>query len=270
MLDRTETDAILDCAVTAARAAGEHALKNTSRRREAVKTYAHDVKLRLDIECQALAEQIIRARYADHLILGEESVDSETEPQEPSRIQWIIDPIDGTVNFSHGMPMWCCSIAARQYGSVIAGAVYAPALNDLFTATIHCPSQRNGKPIEVSPTASLADSIIMTGLDKNLDPKLPSFEVFRAISASVQKARVIGSAALDICYVACGQADGYFESGIYLWDIAAGGLIVRQAGGMADIIGELPGHRLQFVATNGRIHAALKELLRGKLATPAG
>ena len=268
--DRHTLDELLDCAVTAARTAGAYALRHHRRRREAVRVLAHDVKLKLDIECQERAERVIQKRFPEHLILGEEDTTPGDATEDRSRIRWIIDPIDGTVNFSHGLPLWCCSVAATLAGRTIAGAVFAPELDRCFTASLQDRSRLNGRAVSVSPIRELSRSMVFTGLDKRVDPRLPPFEIFRALSARIQKARIIGSAALDLCHVACGQAEGYFETGIYIWDVAAAGFIVERAGGKAELIGELPGHRLQYVASNGHIHAALKRVLRRKLDLARG
>jgi myo-inositol-1(or 4)-monophosphatase len=116
-------------------------------------------------------------------------------------------------------------------------------------------------PIRVSTVDRLDHSMVFTGLDKEIDPALHPFALFERIALGTQKARVMGAAALDICHVAVGQGDGYFEAGIYIWDIAAASLIVDQAGGRSQILRELPGNRMFFLATNGRIHRALTELL---------
>ena len=222
----------------------------------------HDVKLRLDVECQRIATEAIQRRFPGHVIVGEEDPPELAATARPGAVRWIIDPIDGTVNFSHGLPMWCCSIAAMAGEEVVAGAVYAPMWQELFTATRGGGAFRNGQRIAVSTVGRTTESIVLTGLDKNADPRRPPLEIFRAISQSVQRARIMGCAALDICRVACGQAEGYFERGIYLWDIAAAGLICREAGGRAEILARLDGRRLEFLATNGLIHAALRRCIR--------
>jgi len=133
---------LLGCCIAAARGAGEHALSNEARRAEIVKKSSHDVKLALDIECQAKAEEVIRATYPSHLILGEEG-GAFSDSKDP---MWIIDPIDGTVNFMHGLPLWCSSVAVRVGGEVVAGAVYMPALQELFTATCEERQAHQGFP----------------------------------------------------------------------------------------------------------------------------
>ncbi len=255
---------LLNAAREAAHAAGQHAWQNRGRRTEVVAAYAHDVKLRLDLESQAVAESVLRRRFPDHRILGEESTGADARPDDGG-CEWIIDPIDGTVNFSHGLPFWCCSIAVRAAGRVRAGVVYAPALDECYTATWDGPAECNGRPLAVSAVASLAAALVMTGLDKNIDPRLPPFEVFRALSGAVQKARICGTAALDLCRVAAGQADGYFENGIYIWDIAAAGLIVERAGGRSEILADLGEGRLRHLATNGLLHDPLRALIQSAI-----
>jgi len=254
---------LLTCAVEAACTAGTYALTNYSRRRETISVHAHDVKLKLDVECQEQAEAVIRSHYPDHDVMGEE----ETANSLPSRgtgMRWIIDPIDGTVNFSHGAPSWCCSVAAELNGEVVAGAVYGPVLEECYAATVDTSSTCNDTAIRVSDTAALGSSIVRTGVDKIEDDAEAACEIFKRIAGAVRRPRVVGSAALDICSVACGRCDGYFETGIYLWDIAAADLIVRRAGGRTCRVGgPLPHQRLAFVASNGRIHDDLVALVEG-------
>jgi myo-inositol-1(or 4)-monophosphatase len=261
MHSEPDPNALLECATAAAQTAGSYALQNWNRRQEVFQRFKHDVKLRLDLESQARAEAVIRARFPEHAVLGEEQADPSASEPAGDAFRWVIDPIDGTVNFSHGFPIWCCSVAVQHRGEVVAGAVYAPALQDLYQATAAGPALCNGAPLRVSEVDTLAGALVFTGLDKSVDPLLPPFALFERIAASVQKARIIGSAALDICHVAAGRGDGYFEAGIYLWDVAAAGLIVRRAGGQAETLSRREGHRLRFLATNGRIHEALKAVV---------
>lgn len=253
---------LLACALATARAAGQHALRNWRiRRGEVVARMRNDIKLALDIECQRVAEDCIRRRFPNHHILGEEDTDARRPPVPADCYEWIIDPIDGTLNFSHGLPLWCCSIAVRRAGRALAGVVYAPAMKEIYAATARGPATRNGRRIAVSRLNRLADAMIATGLDKDISRRLKPMAFLEAISASTQRARILGTAALDMCRVAAGQLDGYFETGIYIWDVAAGGLIVERAGGRAEIMAAMPGGRLRFLATNGRIHAALRRII---------
>jgi len=261
---------LLETAIAAATAGGTHAMNNRHRRGEVVQAYAHDVKLVLDVECQRVVEALIAERFPGHTFLGEEDQtelegrrigENRTVP-DADTLQWIVDPIDGTVNFASGLPVWCCSVAVRLGETVLAGAVYAPMLKALYTATIDGPAACNGEPIHVSDRRTLAEAVVMTGMDKNLAPDIPPLACLERIIAHCRKARIVGSAAVDLCWVAQGGADGYFEGSIYLWDIAAAGLIVRRAGGTTETLGprEEP-NQMSFLATNGHIHAPLKAIL---------
>jgi len=163
--------------------------------------------------------------------------------------------------------MTVSSVAVRHKEAVLAGAVYIPVLDELFTASVEQLSTMNGRPIHVSGITSVAASIMLTGLDKSLDPALPHFEVFRRTAASMQKTRVLGSAATDLCQVACGRAEAYYESGIYIWDVAAGGLIVERAGGKAEVLRHQDNGRLVFLATNGSVHSGVRDLIEGRNST---
>jgi len=261
---------LLETAIAAATAGGNHAMRNWHRRNEVVASYAHDIKLVLDVESQRIVEARIRQDFPDHDFLGEEDetewggtrIGDSRSDVAAETLQWVVDPIDGTVNFASGIPVWCCSVAVRCGEDVLAGAVYAPMLQSLYAATRDGPATCNGEPIHVSNSRKLGESVIMTGMDKNLEPGVPPLACFERIVANCRKARIVGSAAVDLCWVAQGGADGYFEGMIYLWDIAAAGLIVRQAGGTTEVIAnrEEP-HQFSFMATNGHIHAALKSIL---------
>lgn len=258
-----EINDLLACAVDAVQVATRHAMDNISRRTETVKIAEHDVKLCLDIECQAKAEAVIRSHFPAHVTLGEEDV--ATEAHSIDDYEWVIDPIDGTVNFSHGLQNWGCSIAVQRNGKTLAGAVLAPEAKKLFTATIDSPSLCNGQPIKVSTTSSLGESIIYTGADMNQGFDCPPLTFFNKIANKCQRPRMMGCASLDLCRVASGAGDGYFEAGIYIWDIIAAGLIVRQAGGSAGVIGKGTDGRLMFLGTNGMIHDELRDVV---LAVP--
>ncbi len=212
----------------AARAAGDHALGHHPRRTEIAERFAHDIKLKLDHECQAVASASILRRHADAIIVGEEGG---SKPGATIGLEWIIDPIDGTVNFFHGIPWWCASVAVRIGGTTLAGAVYAPESGAMFAACLNGGATVNGKPIQVSAVQTLADALAITGSEKELEPGRPPLYGAQRLAPSVQKIRILGAAALDLCQVACGHADLFFQNGLYLWDIAAAGLIVQEAGG---------------------------------------
>ena len=248
---------IQSVATQAARRAGEYVLNNLHRRGDCNSNLRTDVKHKLDIESQQIAESVIKEVFPEHDILGEESAEQLTNQ---SDWLWIIDPIDGTVNFFHGLPWWCCSVAARCRGRTIAGAVYIPEMNMFFEATCDGPALCNGKNIAVSQTDDLTLAMLATGADK-WDLNKRSFRFMRKVSEMAQRPRILGAAAVEMCMVACGRLDGYFESGIYTWDMAAGALIVERAGGKSEILKQYPQHRMAFLATNGHLHQACREQL---------
>jgi myo-inositol-1(or 4)-monophosphatase len=250
-------DALLRCAVEAVRRAGAHARANMHRRAEHVARAAHDVKLALDHECQREIERTIRAQFPAHAILGEEG----GLQGDAGGWLWVVDPLDGTVNFSHGIPYWCHSVAVQRSGETLAAAVYAPVFDELFTATAEGPALCNGAPIRVSDTPTLAEALLLTGVEKNFDQYSDSIEVARAVAAAAQKIRLLGAAALDLCQVACGRADGFYESGLNVWDVAAADLICRRAGAVACTVARIGAHKVRYIATNGRIDAELMTLL---------
>lgn len=249
-------DRLLEVAVQAAEAAGRHALDHAERRKETHENFDHDVKLVLDIECQAVAEGIIRRAFPEHGILGEEG----SRPVSDSPYEWIIDPIDGTMNFTHGLPYWCCSIAVRRENEVLAGAVYAPEHDRLYTATADGPALRNGNAIRASDTARLEEALLFTGISKHMESDHGlHFGVFSRLVRGTRKARITGSAALDLCHVADGTGDTFYESGIYLWDYAAAGLIARRAGAVLSLYPEpQEPHRCTVLCANRHLIDGLK------------
>ena len=248
---------LLDCAEAAARAAGGHALANRGRRSEVNASYAHDLKLQLDIECQEVAEAVIMSRYPGHAIMGEEG----SAPDADAEFEWIIDPIDGTLNYFHGLPHWCASVAVRRPGGpILAGCVHLPVLDECFTAAEGRPATLNGTPIRVSATARLSDAMLLTGLGKPPHGEPYDLTLLGRVTNTAQKTRVLGAAAVDICYVACGRVDAYVDAGICLWDYAAAEIITQRAGGRAGQIGVLPDGRVRYLASNGTIHDEVQAL----------
>jgi len=245
---------LLDVCVDAARTAGEHALKNLHRREEIAQHFDHDVKLVMDSECQRIAEGVIHNHFPDHAILGEEG-----STIRDHAFEWIIDPIDGTVNYTHGLPGWCCSIAVRRDSEILAGCVFVPLVNECYAATVDGPALCNGAPIQPSAAPTLGKAILFTGLTKDIDARAITF--LDDAARTMHKLRIQGSAAIDVCNVACGRADGYFEPGLYLWDIAAAGLIAERAGAVCTAYPRGEEHGLRFLCTNPQIHHAARELV---------
>ncbi len=245
---------LAEVCVEACRTAGDHALDNRHRREETLATYDHDIKLVMDRECQTIAEQVVHAHFPDHAILGEEGAIETTHD-----FEWIIDPIDGTANYTRGLPTWCCSIAVRRSGRVLAGCVYVPVLGETFTATADGPALLNGKPIHVSGVSTLGKATFFGGLTKDLDPR--AVALFSDLAPRVSKIRMIGCAAIDTCHVACGRSDGYYEPGIYIWDIAAAGLIAERAGASITDWKRSEANGCRFLCTTPAIHDGLKKII---------
>jgi len=220
------------------------------------KQYA-DVVTEVDRASEALIVGAIRARYPDHAIIAEEG----SGVSMSSPYTWLIDPLDGTLNFLHGLPIFCVSIALLAYNEPLLGVVYDPMRNELFYAERGRGAFLNGRRLRVSQTPTLARSLLSSGLpyDRFEQPDNNLAELTH-LAMLVQDIRRPGSAALDLCAVAAGRTDGHWELGLKPWDVGAGGLIALEAGAtVTDWQGEpwrpLGGDRL--VATNGLIHADL-------------
>lgn len=256
--------AILAAAKLAATRSGDYALAQSMRRHDANSIDRNDVKHKLDVECEALCRDILSAATPGSALLGEESCEvwDGPLPRPPSGLEWIVDPIDGTINFFHGDPNWCCSVAARLDGQTVAGVVYAPELRLCYEASIDGPALCNGAPIAVSDDADPTLALIRTGKDKSQSHS-DYMGFIDAVDGACQRTRTSGSAALDVAAVAHGHADGYVQLGIYLWDIAAAALVVERAGGRCETLASRGGYRMSFMATNGapEIGAALRRCL---------
>ncbi|MDQ6632002.1 MAG: inositol monophosphatase [Verrucomicrobiota bacterium] len=228
----------LASASRAARAAGKLMRQNLRATKTINQQSQHDIKLELDVRCQKLIERLLRVDFPAVAVFGEEGFSGDQEAD----ARWVIDPIDGTVNFTYGIPHACVSIALQNKSKVqrsqsqveyktIVGVVYDPFCDELWTAIRGQPARLNGKIIRVSSRKKLDEAIVSIGFAKtrsNLEKALP---YFNQLVPQVRKVRMMGAAALALTYVASGRFDAYVETGIRLWDIAAGGIIVECAGG---------------------------------------
>jgi myo-inositol-1(or 4)-monophosphatase len=202
----------------------------------------------------------IKARYPDHDILAEESGLQHTG----SDYRWIIDPLDGTTNFLHAVPIFCVTIVIEFKGEIIAGVTYDPNRDELFTAELGSGAFLGTQQLHVSTAETMIQSLMVTGfpynLGENKDRPLDHFGNFAMASQGIRR---LGSAALDLAYVASGRFDGYWEVSLNPWDMAAGVLIVREAGGRTtDFMGNaLSVYQKQVLATNGRIHSLCLDIL---------
>ncbi len=251
-------DAFSACAVNAAKLGGRHALDNIHRRNEIARDLKHDLKLALDLECQDKIVDHIRCCFPDHSILGEEG----NHMQDDQAYCWVVDPLDGTLNFSHGLPIWCCSVALQHKGQAVVGAVYLPVLDECFQATCESPAYCNDKIIKVSTTDRLDQALGISGLPKDMKNNVRSRDLFFQLIDRLRRVRILGAAAANICFTACGRADVFFERGIYIWDLAAAQLIAERAGARTSIVERLENGRLSLLCANKHLFEPMQQLLR--------
>jgi myo-inositol-1(or 4)-monophosphatase len=244
-------------AVQAARAAGKVMRDNWYAPKRVNQFDVHDIKLELDVRCQKIIETVLRRAFPEVPLLGEEGNSGDINAE----YRWVVDPIDGTVNYFFGMPHAAVSIAlqATAPGSPIAetGVIYDPFTDELFTATHGGKTRVNGKPVRVSQRKKVNDAVIAMGFSKsrgNLEKSLPHLN---RLARRAKKIRVMGSAALELAYVASGRLDAYIERTINIWDIAAGGLMVECSGGEM-FLKNLPDGRLRMCADNGLLRRQLQ------------
>jgi myo-inositol-1(or 4)-monophosphatase len=253
----------LDFAIDLARAAGDILKHYMSREKQVeLKGRANLVTI-ADKESEALIISRIRDRFPSHAILAEESGASGSA--DSSKGKWIIDPLDGTTNFAHQYPFFCVSIGFEQAGEIRCGAVYDPWRDEMFSASQGAGSFMNGQRLHVSEADTLRSSLIMTGFPYGFREKVKTamtqFEGFMVESQAVRRG---GSAALDMCYIAIGRVDGFWEMDLHPWDTAAGQTIIEEAGGRVTDFsgGKFSVYGKQTLASNGKIHEEMIEVLR--------
>jgi myo-inositol-1(or 4)-monophosphatase len=240
----------LQLATTAALRAGDLLREHFGADPEVDEASHHDIKLALDRRSQQLITEVLLGGRPEDALYGEEGVAGN---QEAAR-QWIVDPIDGTVNYFYGIPHFCVSIALRIAGEIVLGVIHDPVVGETWTAERGQPPQLDGRPIQTSTRTRLEDSVLYIGCGKDEEALRTGLERIGRASLRARKMRMMGSAALGMAYIACGRLDGYIESRISLWDIAAGKLLVESAGGRVDLT-PIPGQPdcWSIVSTNGRI-----------------
>jgi myo-inositol-1(or 4)-monophosphatase len=220
-----------EVAEKAARAAGELLLANFQRPLRVNVAEAHDIKLEIDVETQTLITDLLLKEFPEHALYGEEGVVGD----QSSEYQWVVDPLDGTVNYFYRIPHFCVSIALRYKAEVIVGVIYDPIRDEIWRGQKGERPTLNGENFRVSDRADLAEAVISVGLSKTGITIASSLPLLQEMVHRARKCRLMGSAALDMAYVACGRFDAYIEQGISLWDIAAGWILVETAGGTVDL-----------------------------------
>jgi myo-inositol-1(or 4)-monophosphatase len=262
LLTPAELSRARDVAVEAARSAGELLRRRIDSIREVRHKSAVDLVTDVDLQSEREVCARLLAAFPRHTILGEEGGARAQAGSDP-RFRWLVDPLDGTTNYAHGFPFFCVSIGLEVQGELTLGVVYAPSLDELFVAERGRGATLNGQPIHVSDTDALGEALLATGFpyERGLLPRaLRSFEALCLTSQAVRRA---GSAALDLCYVACGRLDGYWEHHVKPWDLAAGALLVTEAGGTVSRVdaSSFAVDGGEVLASNGALHPALVDAL---------
>lgn len=254
-------DAFTSVALAAARRAGAIIVEGFGANHNlSFKSSHSDLVTEYDPRAEAAIVQTIRGAFPEHQIVAEEG----SGGGEHARFCWYVDPIDGTTNFAHGYPLVCTSIALAEDGELIVGVVYAPILNELFIAARGQGATRNGEPIHVSSTSRLKGGLLATGFPYNRSTVAMNVRCWEAFLHNAQGVRRDGCAALDLCNVAMGRFDGFWEYGFAHWDMAAGSVIITEAGGKITLPSgaPLPGVSRDVVASNGLIHQEIVAILQ--------
>jgi len=262
----------LQTATVAAREAGANMRKHLHSKKRINEEWQHDIKLELDVKNQKLIEKILLKDFPDIAVLGEEGTIGDLQ----SEYRWVVDPIDGTVNFAYGFPHAAVCIAlqrrlpkspakAKEFPDLnyetVVGVIYDPFLDELFTAIRGQKARLNGRILKVSQRKELREAIVAVGFAKKkatLDEILPAFN---RLIYKIRKVRMMGSAALSMAYVAAGRIDAYREVGIRLWDIAAGGLLIECAGGDFHNTPMDADHTYRLIANNGHLRNKIKRII---------
>jgi myo-inositol-1(or 4)-monophosphatase len=242
-------------AITAAQAAGDRLRHAFGSELRVTEEFAHDIKIAADKECQDLIYSILLKHHPDSACIGEEGdIGKAGAP-----IEWIVDPIDGTMNLAHNIPHFCVSIAAREAATqrIVVGVIYDPLRNELFTAERGSGAWLNGTRVHVSKRDKLNEAVLAVGFAKTQDSIDHCLKLYQVYGNQARKLRAMGSAALDLAYVAAGRLDAYIEQGVNLWDIAAGWVLVEEAGGVMETEQKVNG-KYRVCASSGRIDYPLR------------
>jgi myo-inositol-1(or 4)-monophosphatase len=264
-----DLDQALKVSVQAAREAGAILLEESKRPQKV--SYKGDVDLvtQADVRSERSIAARLREAFPDHRIVGEELGD-EGAKEEASRYRWLVDPLDGTTNFAHGFPVFAVSIGLLENDEPVVGAVYHPSTDEMFSARRGGGAFLNDQPIHVSSVTRLAGSLMGTGFPTHKRSETPNLRYYWEFTLRSHGVRRAGAAALDLCSVACGRFEAFWEFGLKPWDTAAGILLVREAGGrVTDFDGRPyhPGDRI-LTASNGLIHEEMCGVARQIAAEP--
>ena len=254
---------MLNFAIETARDAGQLLLEKFDRNIKVSKKGDINLVTEADLASEALIIERIRSYYPKHAILAEESGNAVIIGGE-NTWKWIIDPLDGTTNYAHGYPCFCVTLALEHDGEIVVGVTFDPTRNELFAAESGRGASLNNKPIRVSQTENLGDALIVTGFPYDFKRRGNFTRHLTEFMLSSRGVRRDGSAAIDMAYVACGRFDGFWEEGLNPWDMAAGVLLIEEAGGQ---VSNYNGSKFSIyappiVASNGLIHSQMLNVLR--------
>ena len=230
---------------------------------------AIDLVTQIDREVEEMFRALIARRFPDHVVLAEEFA-VRGERHATAEFCWVFDPVDGTTNYAHGLPIFCSACSLERHGQPIVAAIYDPSRRELFSAERGVGAWLNGAPLRVSSADALIDSLLCTGFPYNVQTDsgylMGLFDDFLRRARAVRR---LGSAAIDLAYVAAGRFDGFWEVRLNPWDISAGALIIEEAGGRVSTLAGAPfDSRLgEIIATNGRIHAQMVDVIRSRNRT---
>jgi myo-inositol-1(or 4)-monophosphatase len=252
----------LTTAVAAVVRAGDMQMARFGRDMQIDKKGRIDLVTEVDVAVERMFRAMIADRFPDHQILAEEFGGAADVPAGPC---WVFDPIDGTTNFAHGVPIFCASLALEIDGVAQVAAVYDPNRRELFTAERGGGAHLNGQPLRVSDATRLVDALLVTGFPYDVHQRVDEIVgLFAAFVAQARAVRRLGSAAIDLCWVAAGRMDGFWETDLNPWDIAGGALIVSEAGGRVTTTdgSAFTSRGGQVLASNGHLHAAMLDVIQ--------
>ena len=252
----------LTTAIEAVVRAGKLQMEQFGRDFQIDKKGAIDLVTEVDVTVERMFRALVAERFPDHQVLAEEMGGSAEAPRGPC---WVFDPIDGTTNYAHGIPIFCASLALEIDGVAEVAAVFDPNRQELFTAERGGGAYLNGRRLHVSETAAIVDAVVVTGFPYDVHGRVEEIVgLFGAFVGHARAVRRLGSAAIDLCYVAASRMDGFWECDLKPWDIAGGALIVAEAGGCVTHIdgGPYSSRRGDLLATNSRLHEPMLEIIR--------
>lgn len=254
---------MLNFAIETAKDAGRVLMEKFGRIEAVTKKGDINLVTEADLASEALIIERIKSHFPRHSILAEEAGNAVIIGDEGGH-KWIIDPLDGTTNFAHGYPCFCVTVALEHMGEIVLGVTYDPTRDELFAAERGHGATLNGKPMRVSATDSLGDSLIVTGFPYDIARRNDFARHLTQMLLNCRGVRRDGSAAIDMAYVACGRFDGFWEEGLNPWDMAAGILLIEEAGGRVSNYdgSEFDLYQPPILTSNGLIHAEMSSILR--------